>query len=569
MENIAVAQKTMPVYKDFVKDSNGKITAYCRFDGWTNGDLDVSDLSSEDFIIEGDSVFVKCEVDPKIVFLDRATLTSPRVVITLPGRVFTSKIGGTVAVDNNIIAQAFKDKTGVDLARLFNGVVGQNVLNDGIITTVALPNFVAVPLKNNYRTYGPWFSSLGVTGNVEVEKNEELVPWNFGNMDTLNKAGLSLASEIYANQFYNETGSVTIPGVPVIGLGAPITSDGPLITSINVRHDATDGVVTTYSMKKWSQQLGKLNRQNIEQYKKIYKITSEQRRSLQKLYKSQRPLSNAVNKGQRDNLKHALTRPQSPHHVLCGEVVKQGDYYVPVVVSSPLKEVPLFLESGSIYNRSICGFDAVLYPFSVSGNNVSKLPTILQPGYSGTYRKTGRSLNLYSGVNNVSLYLNGMSGVSGAYTHTDINNDFLSGDLSKINPPAARGLGLRAPVYMVEQDYNGTFKAGPLDAQFDVNRQVWTADAPSVGLAYIISGVDANSTGTAMLMGTNLDTEVYHNQRDRYNASNAKNLFGSKGELVIVANLDLTSLADRQIVQIKRCGGYWLIDYVYCDVFIV
>ena len=111
-----------------------------------------------------------------------------------------------------------------------------------IAPKAAQPYFAAIPLKSNRHTYGPWINYPHIDrsvifadalsadaqlnavenmiGGVKVEVDESLVPWNYGGMKFLDETALSkIYSELQYQQII-ETATLSIPGIPILGLGS-------------------------------------------------------------------------------------------------------------------------------------------------------------------------------------------------------------------------------------------------------------------------------------------------------------------------------------------------------------
>lgn len=181
--------------------------------------------------------------------------------------------------------------------------------NKEIAPKAAMPGFAAVPLESQQFVYGPWmnypdlqrhkifphlnntqrFSAIeNMIGASVVEVQEDFVPENYGGMYLLDQAASELLESETSYQQKFETGSVTIPGLPVFALGDELSkfgssidyyvpfdaerigfgvmrrrttvNTGPNITSISVQMNRSPE--TRYSFKTYSSKLNIFNRQN-------------------------------------------------------------------------------------------------------------------------------------------------------------------------------------------------------------------------------------------------------------------------------------------------------------------
>ena len=103
---------------------------------------------------------------------------------------------------------------------------------------MAHPFFAAVPIKSNQYCYGPWtnypsvrsdliypnaFNSKtameNMIGDIDIEVDEELVPWNYGGMTFLDAKVIAEMDQKINPQYVLEKGSLAISGPPIFELG--------------------------------------------------------------------------------------------------------------------------------------------------------------------------------------------------------------------------------------------------------------------------------------------------------------------------------------------------------------
>lgn len=184
-------------------------------------------------------------------------------------------------------------------AKLRNTIINGNVTESNKDTTAAklefntgmcaIPNFAAIPFKSNVQNYGPWSSVPGLVenilfnnpnvgtieplnqtmadnmvGGIEVDYQESAVPWNFGGIEYLDYAKLTLASAALKGQQGLEKGSFSVPGI-LLSDGAPVSigglvgNSGPVVNSINVSINGNGGVKTNYTLRTWTNKVGFYN----------------------------------------------------------------------------------------------------------------------------------------------------------------------------------------------------------------------------------------------------------------------------------------------------------------------
>lgn len=569
-ETIAVLQKFLPSLRDFVKDENGKIIAYARFSGWQSYGLNLSELSDDDYLIEGDFVYVKCEVDPKLVFLNRSTLYSPRIVITLPAPVYRHKRDRLVQNEEaqqlvEEIFNKYKQDNNIDQISFDKAIIGINSMFSAMAPLALVPDLVCVPLKYNYRTYGPWYAYKDTVGTVEFEKNEDLVPWNFGSYTAMNQAGLALVKDVFTQHFIGENGSVTLPGSPQFELGTTLIEGGPYVTSIQVGF-SENGVTTTYRMNRWTTKLGKDNKQKIDQYKKSYKLQVEQRRALSKLFKHKAPLK-TYGRGRVVTMPDRRSKPNSPNQLICAEIVEQNGNDVASVVTVPFHDVNAYLKKEFWDKKAGVSLDAIYYPFSTNSGN-EYMPHYNSISYSGHLQNNREDIHLYNSGNILpGVIFNGGSGSSGVI---NINNDFFNSGINEDHRNDLRSVGLRYPITIVKSD--GTQDVGPLDTQFDSKRGVWVSDDMHSVLGYAVSGINISGYGKIAVLKNSLTLNtIYTNtELDGLLSNNVFNpplnlpFVSGSYEEVFGANLDNEYIPDGQLIKATKLGGVYIVDHVYC-----
>jgi len=227
-----VAGLDTPALLDIFRDDQGKLTAFLGFTNVSN--LDLSNLNPDDVAYEDDEIFIRCSVDEKIIFNNNTTFSYPRVVVTLPSLIsLKSAVGDEPAIRRFIVDHVLKPSPlnnyqGIPLTPAESDILykqlGELDGQGGYGALPVRPASAALPFKSNIGVYGPWFVS-GSHGKVQFEKDESLVPWNFGGTTLMNVAGNDKIAQALTFMQESELGSIELPEPPTIFLGEELGSD--------------------------------------------------------------------------------------------------------------------------------------------------------------------------------------------------------------------------------------------------------------------------------------------------------------------------------------------------------
>lgn len=331
------------------------------------------------------SLWLKAEVEKDFVYLDRDTYFSPRAVVkvvypirkkftqSLESAAFLfywidefSKSNPTTAADlKTKIAEALKNASG-QLAEI------------PLTYEYVMPDAAAIPIKSNVNTYGPWVS-LGPAGNVRVDQDPGLVPWEYAGIANLNIAATALVTNGLSLSQIEEMGEVTVPGYPEIPLSAEIGAlgggfytggtnlmenrsaavgsfsetnyagtvvnysycyfsygsiwvgtFGPHITNINVQV-GTDGVQTRYQFRTFTKKFGNMQKLNAERIREGGKIRLEAERNLRLNLEQKEKREGYYGKAagldrvKRDR-KGVAEHTRTPSNVLVGQILNWKHY---------------------------------------------------------------------------------------------------------------------------------------------------------------------------------------------------------------------------------------------------
>lgn len=269
-----------PLNEDLFKTQDGRYRAFCAFTNLAG--VDLAKVPAHGAVVDGGALYMEVQVEPRVVYAP-----TPCVVVSLSGPVTetaTDNVG-----DLNLLALTL----GADPAKV--GPALQNVpVPLKMAPAARFPAAVAVPLKSNVQTYGPW-SAAGAPGKVRVEHDPSLTPWGYGGYAAMNAAaGARVQSAITSQQVF-ETGSRETAGAPpAAGLGDVLEAGGPNITNVSVQV-GKDGVTTSYQFATFTPRAGALfSRGSAERFRRIGLAAAELRRGMRTALRDQQAVRAAA-----------------------------------------------------------------------------------------------------------------------------------------------------------------------------------------------------------------------------------------------------------------------------------
>lgn len=416
-----------PYNIDAFRSQDGRLECFVRFNNVET--LNTSNLNPSDAFVEGDYLFVRATIDQNVFVLNNI----PRVVLTLNSPMFLyneelldgeaiealivllGKALGAPDLDPNIIgknaAEKFLNKSSLQQAFW------------GLYPTAVQPDAVAVPLKSNTETYGPWYRSFGKPGKVRYESNTSLVPWEYGTSDIMNAAGQSLVDSTVTNMQVGEMGAIDLPGLPLLPLGAELRwggqslfelrnlnlgnltfsngddfdfgslndisaegactwagQFGPNITNIDVTIDPQSGIRSSYRFRTYTPKFGIFSKNAADYLRRVGQTQQKFRRMFSSLSRPFPPtffgdfhtkIRNWL--GGIEGNRQLLGR--SPHSVFIGDVISANGEKRPHVQSQELYES--FTDLAKDYsNKAFMGFDGLLRPFQTTGGSAANMPAV-------------------------------------------------------------------------------------------------------------------------------------------------------------------------------------------------
>jgi len=531
----------MPENFYFVQNDDGKITSYVKYNNYN--DLALTNLTpGEDYVIDYDfvrgngsvslstSVYLRCTIDEKIYFGNRAFGSDARVVITLPGPVYRGK---DIKTKNNILADAYfksrgaklRDENGdpigpqdqIDLAtKIRHSIIGSDALLFDSEPYPQKPVLAVVPLRDTLNTYGPWQAG-GESGKVEIEQNEDMAPWNFGGYQNMNIVGDRLVRDILIQSVENEIGSVDIPGVYNIGPGTQIPNDGPYINGFNV-NIGSEGITTSFRYGKPEIRTGKMLEYQISRIKKELDLRKSFAKTKKDVYKKlldTQQIPTSLKK--KDNKPQRRVRPNSSSPIIMGQSLDQedSDKLASIVATMPGYNVGQFIAE-EFDKKAGMSLDGLFRPYEVNGDglvlpvyNLDPIPEDPAPPSPGDPEPEednfafidSRTLFPFSKGHDISVVFKGDEPTE------DIQNDVFKEEEELpegVDPPEynedVRPLSLKGPVIISGWGYdingrpvpnenennptekfledhlvkNNEWKVGPTDLRWDHDRKVWS-----------------------------------------------------------------------------------------------
>lgn len=409
--NLAISNNLIP--NDFVQLTNddGRFPPYVRYDNIV--DLDLSNIRGTDIVYNDTqtSAFIKCTVKEGVAFEDVANTADARAVITLPGIVrdrliYKSNYGG-VTEDASRAEIANGTATEEQRLRLVNAYGADNI-SAGQAGMAVLPDFVAIPLQDNTKVYGPW-QKIGANGKMEMDQDTSLVPWNYGGFAEMNIVGEAIVQNNVSFQQELETGSIEVPGVPTFTMGAQLVGSGPYVTDIDVSI-GEGGVTSVYKFSTWTQKFGKLRKSNTDRFAILAKKNAKnQLRSRER--KTHVPELSNLQQLIRE-IKPKRKGGTSSHGMMVGEGIpgSGGEGFYPNVFAQPHYNLTSQLGgSGAEIYKTKAGvsMDGLFRPFTTNVEASSVGMPYFRTPTSGAEFPTAEDLNPYKSGHDVSIVLRG------------------------------------------------------------------------------------------------------------------------------------------------------------------
>jgi hypothetical protein len=223
---------------------------------------------------------------------------------------------------------------------------------------------------------------------VNFQRDEGLVPWNYGDFTTLDLVANAKLAESATNQQIIETGTLDIAGTPTANLGDELVGGGPTVTGIQVSIGVS-GVTTSYAMQTYTKKFGAFARESADRMRRLGLAAQDMRRAVRVLFQQRSNMQQIIAAGQRGfmaNTSRAVAQ-STPHGVLMGRVTKSDEYgyRTQVCTLTPQEAIANLRGDNPEYfkDTALMTMEGLLRPFStqIIGESV--------PDPSGTPTPTG------------------------------------------------------------------------------------------------------------------------------------------------------------------------------------
>ena len=447
---------------DFFRSDDGRLQGIIRYPataGFTfaggGGSLvpDPSKLGDDNYITDGSShIWVKADVSDKWV---RGTPYGggPEIICALMkvGSVLTNKESDddtSNGVDVNQAGANFLAKkaggAGLPPAQLY---IDRSTFTLSMLSYGISPNAAAVPCLSNIQCYGPW-GIVGDPGQVRLERDDGLVPWEYGGDAPMYAAAVSKLEAI--NMRKGERGSIALAGYPPNPLGSELKyiagledfvetrtpdielavklpiwrakgqtwdgSFGPAITNVNVQVGA-QGFTTDFQFSTYTPRFGRFNKNNAERIKAIGQqrlLAGRNLRSRQALSRQIAAATARIKQRIETQVGKTARAPKSSSHLLMGRMLEGRNESFTINA----KEATLTFPTDATYAESaLMSMDGIFRPVSKAGDGglprfVNHTDSTCSGNVEATIAPDGPKLS-YSGLKINQSYLDPFTNPSG------------------------------------------------------------------------------------------------------------------------------------------------------------
>ena len=211
-----------------------------------------------------DDVTAVCHITcPKVMTLDRAKVLN-NGLSEIAHTIMSGRVNFTGAQGERLTFFRDSQKAGIATAE-------QTLSNLRVYGGVARPLKITIPQDSIRYSWGPWYKyGNSKVGKAEVEKDDDLRPEVFGNVDLMDKAAFALAHAGTADLYAAEAGSVSLAEFPQYNIADRFNTNGPYITKMDMQV-GTGGFTTAYQFSTWTRNFGRIAKYNIDRISEIQK----------------------------------------------------------------------------------------------------------------------------------------------------------------------------------------------------------------------------------------------------------------------------------------------------------
>lgn len=475
---------------------DGRFECFVRFP--IDEKMDLQKLSYDSVVISSGYVYMKATVDEGFVYPKGSLL--PYCVVTLDSPIYErspdplggiENIAAILEMDPQIIAYAASIRHGSFPLKIHPAPYR--------------PHAAAIPTKSNRDSYGPWgtfppWGAVGAPGKVLFNRDETMVPWNYGGYDMMNLAASAQLANASTNMQESELGAVRIVGSCDFSLGDELVAGGPNISGISLSVDASGGVTTSCDLRTFTPTFGAFSKYNADRLKRLGILSAQMRRQFRAMFQkslAQQRNFSAMRRGFMENTSRGV-RQMTPHNVLYGTMTYSQEYGYRTNVSSATP-IEAFTnarpDSEAIWQATgLMTMAGLLRPFSTDNTlemgtdpdtneetrGSGDIPHFEDPGsITGV---TCKELNPFTEDCDIDLLASGDKYPGSMHKLKPPVDEFgaplldeETGALKKIDFAKARLLGLRGPLIMVGWGYDLTGKPFPNETDSDLTNNVYDA----------------------------------------------------------------------------------------------
>jgi hypothetical protein len=480
-----------PLNENLFTNPDGRFRAFARMRIDKNDDI--SNLSPSSTVLEPVNsttyeLFTLAQTEADLIFTD---FSQPPYVIFTIDPIYEKQptIGGDF-----VLPAAILGSNDTDLIKEISKNASAGNVDVRLSPPALKPTSVAIPIKDNRVSYGPWFAN-GAVGKTRVERDESLVPWNYGGYDLMNTTAMAKVTSAITNTEQIETGVVERAGLPTASLGDILEFGGPIITNIDINYSPSS-ISTTYRFSTFTNKFGLLNKSTTERMKRINTATQQLKRNVKSSLNdigSANQVRTDARRAKRAFMEAArkeIKKDGSPHEIMIAKKffdnsVSVANCTIEEALTTSMGSGEAIASLGSIFNPYIVGSGEGLPSF-----DLTSLHTTLASGdtISGAWLipfgiPTGSGENLV------------FSRGSGSFDYVDNENGLRSNIIAK-----PRGVALRQPIILAGEgvDFHaktypsGETQVGPLECYWNDQRKLWSTN--NVLFGTVMSGSGSNYT---------------------------------------------------------------------------